>query len=173
MAVTAETRAAVRAAFGGCCGYCGVSDTAVGGDLEIDHFHPLSAGGSEDLENLVYACTACNRFKGDYAPARDAPEGLRLLRPQRDDLAAHVVEAAHGRLLGLTPRGWFHIDRLHLNRPLLVEMRRLRRIRSEQAAEMARAREAAARLMRDNDALRAEVDRLRAEIVELLREGGR
>ncbi|WP_436621099.1 HNH endonuclease [Sorangium sp. So ce136] len=40
----------------------------MGGELEIDHFHPLAAGGSDDVENLVYACTACNRFKGDYAP---------------------------------------------------------------------------------------------------------
>ena len=173
MAVSAETRAAVRVAFAGCCGYCGVSETAVGGELEIDHFRPLSAGGSDELENLVYACTACNRFKGDYAPAGDAPESLRLLRPHRDDMAAHVVETAHGRLLGLTPRGWFHLDRLHLNRPLLVEMRRLRRDRLAQAADLARAHEAASRLRRDNDALQAEVDRLRAAIIDLMRQGGR
>jgi len=41
MAVSAEARAAVRAAFGGRCGYCGVSETFVGDELEIDHFHPL------------------------------------------------------------------------------------------------------------------------------------
>ncbi|HTN88093.1 MAG TPA: HNH endonuclease signature motif containing protein [Sorangium sp.] len=114
MAVSTEARSIVRAAFGGRCGYCGVSETSVGGELEIDHFHPLAAGGSDDIENLVYACTACNRFKGDYAPAPDAPESLRLLRPQRDDFGAHVEETVHGRLIGLTPRGWFHIQRLHL-----------------------------------------------------------
>ena len=32
------------------------------GKLEIDHFHPQAAGGSDDIENLIYACTACNRF---------------------------------------------------------------------------------------------------------------
>jgi 5-methylcytosine-specific restriction endonuclease McrA len=42
--------------------------------LEIDHFHPVAAGGSDDDENLVYACTACNRFKGEYMPAPGAPE---------------------------------------------------------------------------------------------------
>src|SRR3954470_14932938 len=99
MAVSAEARATVRAAFDGRCGYCGVSESSVGGELEIDHFHPQAAGGSDDFENLVYACTTCNRFKGDYGPTRDAPESLQLLRPHRDDMGAHIVETAHGRLL--------------------------------------------------------------------------
>ena len=100
MAVSAEVRAAVRAAFRGRCGYCGVSETSVGVELEMDHFRPLAAGGTDDIDNLVYACTACNRFKGDYAPAADAPEDVWLLRPQRDDVKAHLVETAQGGSLG-------------------------------------------------------------------------
>ncbi len=88
MAVSAEARALVRTAFDGRRGYCGVSETSVGGELEIDHFHPQAAGGSDDIANLVYACTACNRFKGDYDTGPDAPDSLRLLHPQRDDLIA-------------------------------------------------------------------------------------
>lgn len=171
MAVTTETRAAVRAAFGGRCGYCGVSEASVGGELEIDHFHPQAAGGSDEIGNLVYACTACNRFKGDYAPALDAPESLRLLRPQRDDMNAHITETAHGRLLGLTPRGWFHIQRLHLNRLQLIEMRQLHRVMEEQRDELTRTREAEARLRRENTALQGEIARLQAAIVDLLRRG--
>jgi hypothetical protein len=173
MAVSAETRAAVRAAFGARCGYCGVSETFVGGALEIDHFHPLAAGGSDDIKNLVYACTACNRFKGDYAPAPDAPEALRLLHPQRDDMGAHITETTHGRLLGLTPRGWFHVQRLHLNRAQLIDMRHLYRVMQTQRDEVIRAREAEARLQQENDALQREVTQLRAAMVELLRRGER
>ena len=173
MAVSAEARALVRAAFGGRCGYCGVSETSVGGELEIDHFHPQAAGGSDDIENLVYACTACNRFKGDYAPLPDAPDSLRLLRPQRDDLGAHIEETVHGKLLGLTPRGWFHIRRLHLNRPQLVELRHLNHALQIQKDDLFRAREAEARLQRDNDALQSEIGRLRAAVAGLLRGGER
>src|SRR5262245_14303010 len=144
MAVSADARATVRAAFGGRCGYCGVSEASVGSELEIDHFYPQAAGGSDDIENLVYACTACNRFKGDYAPASDAPESLRLLQPQRDEMEVHLAETVHGRLLGLTPRGWFHIQRLHLNRPQLVEMRDLHRVMQAQKDDLTRAREAEA-----------------------------
>ncbi|WP_437551554.1 HNH endonuclease [Sorangium sp. So ce367] len=144
-----------------------------GGELEIDHFYPLAAGGSDDIENLVYACTACNRFKGDYAPAHGAPDSLRLLRPQRDDLGAHVEETVHGRLIGLTPRGWFHIQRLHLNRPLLVERRQLHRVLQQQKADLSRSREAESRLRRENDALQGEIARLRAVVVALLGGGER
>lgn len=169
MAVSAELRAIVRASFGGRCGYCDVSETSVGGELEIDHFHPLAAGGSDALDNLVYACTACNRFKGDYAAGVEAPESLRLLHPTRDDVTAHIVETAQGSLLGNSPRGWFHIQRVHLNRPLLVEMRRLRRIARIQEDDLARAEAAAARLRRENQVLQGEIARLRAAVVELLR----
>lgn len=173
MAVAAETRAAVRTAYGGRCGYCGVYETSVGGELEVDHYHPRAAGGSDDIENLVYACTACNRFKGDYAPSPDAPESLRLLHPRRDDISVHIEEAAHGRLVGLTPRGWFHIQRLHLNRTQLVERRHLRHVLQAQRADLSRAREAEARLRRENDALQSEIARLRAAVAALLRGGDR
>jgi hypothetical protein len=171
MAVSAEVRAAVRAVFGGRCGYCGVSEMSVGGELEIDHHHPQAAGGSDDIDNLVYTCTACNRFKGGYAPARDAPESLRLLHPRRDNMVAHIAETVHGRLLGLTPRGWFHIRRLHLNRPQLVELRHLHRVLSAQKDDLSRARDAAARLRRENSALQGEIARLRAAVTELFRRG--
>ena len=163
----------MRTAFGGRCAYCGVSETSVGGVLEIDHFHPLGAGGSDEIENLVYACTGCNRFKGDYAPAGDAPESLQLLHPRRDVVGAHIAETAHGRLLGVTPRGWFHIQRLHLNRTQLIEMRSLHRVMQAQRDELTRAREAEARLRLENSALRGEIARLRTAMVELIRQDER
>jgi hypothetical protein len=150
-----------------------VSETFVGGALEIDHFYPLAAGGSDEIENLVYACTACNRFKGDYAPAPNAPEALQLLHPQRDAMGAHITETTHGRLVGLTPRGWFHIQRLHLNRAQLIDMRHLYRFMQTQKDEIIRAREAEAHLQQENNALQREVSHLRAVMAGLLRRGER
>jgi hypothetical protein len=173
MTVSTEARAAVRAAYGGRCAYGGVHETSVGGELEVDHYHPRAAGGSDDIENLVYACTACNRFKGDYAPTPDAPESLWLIHPRRDDLSVHIEETAQGRLVGLTPRGWFHIQRLHLNRPQLVERRCLHRVLQAQKADLARARDAEARLRRENDVLQSEIARLRSAVAALLRGGHR
>jgi len=63
MSITNEDRQAVRDAYGYCCGYCGVSESDIGGDLQLDHYRPVARGGSDDLDNLVYACEHCNRFK--------------------------------------------------------------------------------------------------------------
>src|SRR5262249_39290089 len=101
-------------------------------------------------------------------PIRGARAGL--LHPRRDDLGAHIEETVHGRLLGLTPRGWFHIRRLHLNRAQLVELRQLQHVLRSQKDDLSRAWEAEARLKQENGALQGEIARLRAAIAELLRE---
>jgi 5-methylcytosine-specific restriction endonuclease McrA len=68
MTISAETRTAVRIAFNYRCGYYGTAEADIGGELEIDHFQPTVHGGTDEQENLVYACTTCNRFKSSYWP---------------------------------------------------------------------------------------------------------
>lgn len=48
----------------GCCAYCGAS-----GSDQIDHVRPSSAGGSDEIWNLVLCCAACNRAKGTKSAA--------------------------------------------------------------------------------------------------------
>jgi hypothetical protein len=167
MSVSLELRALVRDRFQGCCGYCSVSELDVGNELEVDHHRPRSHDGGDELENLVYCCTPCNRFKGAYWRAEGAPDDVRLLNPNLDSVEHHLAETVSGRLVGLTARGWFHIDWLHLNRPLLVAWRQRRqRARliaealSEAAATAAVLQERVARLERELAALRATVARL-------------
>jgi hypothetical protein len=110
------------------CGYCGVSEADSGGELTVDHYRPVSAGGGDEDDNLVYACFRCNLYKSNYFPAgEDLAHGLRVLHPLRDDITAHLREdeTSH-RLLALTETGGFHINLLQLNRPALIE-RRLQR----------------------------------------------
>ncbi|MBC8142749.1 MAG: HNH endonuclease [Armatimonadetes bacterium] len=119
--IRADVKRLVRTTYAFSCGYCGVSETEVGAELTYDHFVPQSKGGTDDAENLVYACHACNEFKGDYYETDDA---ARLLHPLRDDLTAHWNEAATGELEAITASGTVYIARLHLNRPPLVRRRR-------------------------------------------------
>lgn len=44
------------------CVYCGRTPQD-GARLELDHLHPVSAGGTSDPANLVTACFDCNRSK--------------------------------------------------------------------------------------------------------------
>jgi len=148
--ISRELREAVRRAYHFRCGYCGAHENEVGSELEIDHFCPLAAGGSDELHNLVYCCSACNRSKRDYW-AED--ETRRLLHPQQDDWALHLQQAEDGRLAALTERGALHLQRLRLNRPQLIAARLLRQQRLTDAQELA--------------ALRAEIERINQHRAEL------
>ncbi len=123
MSITVEDRQAVRETYGYCCGYCGVSEADIGGELQLDHYQPTTRGGGDNRDNLVYACEHCNRFKGNYWPDEGDPASFHILHPGEDDLSTHLQITASGRIEGLTPRGWFHIRRLHLNRPQLIVWR--------------------------------------------------
>jgi hypothetical protein len=114
------------------CGYCGVSETETGGELTVDHFHPSSASGSDDLDNLVYCCFRCNVFKADFFPTdTQLTAGHRLLHPLRDNVTQHIrFDAPSGMLFGISPTGSFHIGHLQLNRPHLVTTRMGRKTQS-------------------------------------------
>ena len=126
----------VAAWYEDCCGYCGTSEVDVGGALTVDHYEPVSAGGNDSDENLVYACVRCNLYKGDYFPdAAARAAGQIILHPLRDNVSLHFRENEwSGELEPLTETGRFHIAQLHLNRRQLVvgrQRRWLRRLSEE------------------------------------------
>ena len=122
----------VRQQYQYACGYCGVTETAVGGELTVDHYQPRSTGGGEDDDNLIYACVKCNLYKGEFWPDdEDIMSERRVLHPILDDWADHIREDAQtGYLEALTQAGQFHIALLRLNRSQLVAHRLERRIYS-------------------------------------------
>lgn len=167
MTISPRDRQEVRSAFGYCCGYCGVSELDIGGELQIDHYQPAAKGGSDDRENLVYACVHCNRFKGSYWVEPDLADSFQLLHPALDDLSLHIQVAPNGRLDGLTPRGWTHIRRLHLNRNQLVIWRQTRLHVQELENALLQTEETASFLREQIQKLEREVAQLRRQIARL------
>ncbi len=115
----------IRQRFAYACGYCDVDEVSAGGVLTIDHYRPLSSGGGDSLDNLIYACVRCNQYKHSFWPtAKDERLGFRILHPLHDNLSAQYrLDVASGRLEPLTETGRFHITLLRLNRPQLIQHR--------------------------------------------------
>lgn len=122
----------VRARYRYRCGYCGISEVDAGGPLTVDHYRPVSVGGDDSDENLVYACIRCNLYKSDYWPdAQDIEAEYVVLHPMRDEVRQHLQENERtGELEPLTGRGNFYIELLDLNRPQLVAHRQRARIQT-------------------------------------------
>lgn len=59
--VSAAVILEVTAEYGGLCPYCNQQIT----EGHVDHIVPVSNGGTNDRDNLVYACASCNLSKGD------------------------------------------------------------------------------------------------------------
>lgn len=56
------------------CQYCGSHPPSV--VLHVDHIHPVAEGGTNDIDNLVTACQACNLGKGATLLS-NAPAGIK------------------------------------------------------------------------------------------------
>lgn len=167
--VEKATRETVRQTYSYRCGYCGVHEEEVGSELEIDHFQPRSAGGGDDPANLVYCCSTCNRLKGDFWPTSDpGATQHRLLHPKRDDLSGHVREGRNGRLTALTEMGAFHTERLRLNRPPLVALRRARQKMVQLHRQLTAAQEERIRLQERIVSLERELEEVLLQLSRLL-----
>jgi len=82
------------------CFYCGTFDE----QGQVDHIIPLSRGGTDNLENLVWACQSCNSSKGDMTLQewRSKQETDRLIEKRKQleaDLGAERQKEEEARAL--------------------------------------------------------------------------
>ena len=71
------TRKAVLARDSWTCQYCGKNKPG----LTVDHVIPRSRGGESIWENIVAACAACNRRKGNRLPKEASMHPRHLPKP--------------------------------------------------------------------------------------------
>jgi 5-methylcytosine-specific restriction endonuclease McrA len=72
---------ALLEASNGICFYCPADIS--GGKHTIDHFIPLSRGGSNWPSNIRMACVNCNSMKGDMLPKEFLAYRKKLALPTR------------------------------------------------------------------------------------------
>lgn len=95
----------------GRCQYCGKRHPM--SELSLDHIIPRAAGGPTTWENVVCACTGCNKRKGGRTPAQ---AGMKLIRPARKPRRSPVLVL---KLRSPKYRSWKHfLDDAYWSVPL-------------------------------------------------------
>ena len=126
--VPREVKEFVAESAGYRCEYC-LSPMQFNPDQpSIEHIHPGSRGGSDAPSNLAFACQGCNNFKQVAIAAEDPATGVQapLFHPRTDRWADHFAWSDDQvSVIGRTPTGRATISRLQLNRPGLLNQRRL------------------------------------------------
>lgn len=74
-----------------CCEYCKSQDRFSPVYFSVDHIIPVSMGGSQDTDNLAYACMLCNRLKWNKTSSLDpvSQSVVNLYHPRTDSWKAH------------------------------------------------------------------------------------
>lgn len=108
------------------CEYCLIheSDTFYG--CQLEHIISLKHGGTNDPDNLAYACAFCNYAKGtDIATfLDDTDHPVRLFNPRRDRWEDHFkLEGVY--IVPVTNIGEATVRLLGLNHPLRLAEREL------------------------------------------------
>jgi hypothetical protein len=108
----------------GRCEYCGMHQALQGGTFHTEHILPRSLGGATNLDNLAFACPACNLHKSNRIDAVDPQTGLRapLFNPRLDVWASHFTWQGF-EVVGLTPVGRSTVSALKVNQPRRLRIR--------------------------------------------------
>ena len=128
MATPAETRQFVAERAGNFCEYCRCSSDFSSSPYAVEHIYPRVSGGTDEWENLAWACQGCNGHKLAATGAGDPLNGAHaaLYHPRLDQWSEHFQWSIDGLvLLGLTPTGRATIERLQLNRSNVINLRRV------------------------------------------------
>ncbi len=96
--------------------------------FSVEHLHPTSKGGTDDLENLALACQGCNGFKSTKTEAFDeiSHTTAQLYNPRKDIWDEHFVwNEDFTEIIGKTAKGRVTIKVLKLNRQRVKNLRRV------------------------------------------------
>lgn len=122
----AERRQLVAARAGQRCEYCRMHQELQGAEFHGEHIVPRTLGGSDELDNLAWACPGCNLAKAFRVRLRDPLTGqeVPLFHPRQDRWAEHFVWQGY-ELIGVTPIGRAVVVAFALNHPRRLRVRQV------------------------------------------------
>jgi len=110
------------------CEYCQSPAAIATQSFTIDHIRPRASGGKTRLNNLAWACLGCNHHKHTKRKVIDplTQKSVQLFNPRRQAWSEHFAWNEDAtRIIGQTPCGRATVEALQLNRPALVNLRRI------------------------------------------------
>ena len=112
------------------CVYCAIHESHFGGfrNFHVEHFRPKSrfTDLTNDYCNVFYACAICNVFKGSDWPSEPSSEVPSYLDPSIVDYSTvFTVDWQTGLTVATAVAAAYMLEKLFLNRPQLVLLRRL------------------------------------------------
>ena len=123
--VSRDLRERVTRRANSLCEYCKTAQAIVI-EMEIDHIVPESAGGLTEELNLCLACISCNHFKHDFQTGLDpeTSQTVQLFNPRTQIWNEHFAwNEQKTHVIGLTPVGRATVERMNMNRDLIVKAR--------------------------------------------------
>jgi len=112
----------------GCCEYCLSQECFSTQPFSLDHIISLEKGGETTPDNLALSCQGCNNHKYTKTEGHDpvTHRCVPLYHPRQNHWNEHFAWNEDCTLIiGLTPTGRATVGTLHLNRPGLINLRRL------------------------------------------------
>lgn len=121
-----EIRHAVRVRANGRCEYCFKPELATTYGFHVDHIIPPQHGGTNELDNLAWACFECNVSKGRDVSSYDfvTRQLTPLYHPRKQNWTDHF-EFQRAVIVGKTDVGRVTVRILELNHPSQVETRQM------------------------------------------------
>lgn len=123
-----ELRALVAERARDRCEYCLSPASYATQRLSVEHVLPRAKGGQSTFANLALAYQGCNNHKYNRVEAPDPVSGepALLYSPRRDRWSDHFAWSADTlQMIGITATGRATVATLLLNRPGVVNLRRL------------------------------------------------
>jgi hypothetical protein len=125
MSAATSLREAVRLRANERCEYCRRPDSSSALRFAIDHIMARQHGGTDQMENLAWACPSCNRRKGPNVAGIDPESGrvVALYNPRMDKWTDHFAFISE-TIISPTPVGRATIAVLGLNLAHQIDIRR-------------------------------------------------
>ncbi len=106
------------------CEYCKLPESLSKYSHQVDHIFPPRHGGSDDIDNLAWACFKCNNHKGTDIATIENGKLIPLFNPRTKVWAEHFETQATGIIVGLTLEGEATVRLLNMNTIQYIEIRK-------------------------------------------------